>query len=316
MVNCMSSIEKAIEKYQDLRHLVLSHDFTVSEYKEINYGLQFLVSKSEWSGTVRIYQNNQGRVKTDFSQLDNSSYSRLITSLFDNQISSPLQVEKSTLPRKMMLPVIGSDESGKGDYFGSLVSACIYVDEKISDHLEILGVKDSKTLSDSKVLKIAKDIQRNFQDKFIIIEISPERYNEIYAELENKKQSLNDLLAWAHAKGIEELLSKVECKTAIVDQFANENLLMEKLQEKGKQLTIIQAHRAESHIAVAAASILARDRFINKIKKLENQYQIKIPKGASKEVIDAAKQLVSKHGIGILSKVAKLHFKTTQEVLN
>jgi ribonuclease HIII len=311
----MSKIEKAIQKYEDLRQFFLNTDFIISDYKEINYGLQFLIQKSEWSGIVRIYQNKQGNVKIDFSQLDESEYSRLIKSFSENQNTSSSQEIKLNLPNELILPVIGSDESGKGDYFGSLVSACIYVDEKVANQLANLGVKDSKTLSDTKILELSRNIRRICQDKFVVVEISNEKYNQLYAKLENEKKSLNDLLAWAHAKAIEELLSKVECQTAIVDQFADEKLLLEKLQEKGKKLKLIQAHRAESHIAVAAASILARERFINKLEKLEKQYNTKLPKGASKTVVTVAKQLVEKNGREILKKVAKLHFKTTKEVL-
>jgi ribonuclease HIII len=311
----MSEIEKGIQKYEDLRHLLSTSEFIVSEYKEINYGLQFSIHKSGWSGVVRIYQNKQGKVKTDFSQLDESENSNLIKSFSEDQSPSPFKEVRSSLPSELALPVVGSDESGKGDYFGPLVSACIYVDEKVANQLATLGVKDSKALSDSKILEIAKQIRITCQDKFVVVEISAERYNQIYTKLENEKKSLNDLLAWAHAKAIEELLSKVECQTAIVDQFADEKLLIAKLQEKGKKLKVIQAHRAESHIAVAAASILARERFVNKLEKLEKQYHTNLPKGASKEVVTVARQLVEKNGSEILGKIAKLHFKTTKEVL-
>lgn len=311
----MSEIEKAIQKYEDLRYLLSTSEFKVSDYKEINYGLQFSIQKSEWSGAVRIYQNKQGKVKIDFSQLDESENSNFIKSFSEDQSPSPSKEVKSTFPSELALPVIGSDESGKGDYFGPLVSACIYVDEKVASQLAALGVKDSKALSDTKILEIAREIRKNCQDKFVVVEISAERYNQIYAKLENEKKSLNDLLAWAHAKAIEELLSKVECQTAIVDQFAGEKLLLAKLQEKGKKLKVIQAHRAESHIAVAAASILARERFVNKLDKLGKQYHTNLPKGASKEVVTVARQLVEKNGSEILGKIAKFHFKTTKEVL-
>ncbi len=311
----MSGIDKAIQKYEDLRQLLSASEFIVSDYKEISYGLQFSIQNSGWSGVVRIYQNKQGNVKTDFSQLDESENSNLIKRLSEDKIPSLSKEVSSTLPSEIALPVIGSDESGKGDYFGPLVSACIYVDEKVVNQLATLGVKDSKALSDTKILEIAREIRRTCQDKFIVVEISAERYNQIYAKLENEKKSLNDLLAWAHAKAIEELLSKVECQTAIVDQFAGEKLLLAKLQEKGKKLKIIQAHRAESHVAVAAASILARERFVNKLDSLEKQYHTNLPKGASKEVVSVARQLVEKNGSEILEKIAKLHFKTTKEVL-
>ncbi|MDF5721384.1 MAG: ribonuclease HIII [Rhizonema sp. PD37] len=311
----MSEIAKAIIKYEDIRQLISNNEFIVSDYKEINYGLQFSIQRSDWSGIIRIYQNKQGKVKVDFSQLDESEDSRLIKSFSEEKFPFSNEVN-STLSHELTLPIIGSDESGKGDYFGPLVSASLYIDEKIVSQLTKLKVRDSKAISDKRIQEIAKDIRIICQDKFVIVEISAERYNQIYTKLENEKKSLNDLLAWAHAKAIEELLSKVECQTAIIDQFADEKLLLEKLQEQGKKLTVIQAHRAESHIAVAAASILARERFLNKLDNLGKQYHTKLPKGSSKAAVTVARQLIEENGKEILEKVAKLHFKTTNEVLS
>jgi ribonuclease HIII len=310
----MDKIEKAIEKYDEFKHLLLANGFTVEKYKQINYGLQFPVQRSNWSGIVRIYQNNKGVVKTDLSQLDESEHSQLIRSFCEDRGVSKVKEIESTLSDVLTFPMMGSDESGKGDYFGSLVIACVYVDENIEAQLSSLGVKDSKALSDTKIVKIAREIRKICVGKFVVVEISPEKYNQIYAKFEHEKKSLNDLLAWAHAKAIEELLLKVECKTVIVDRFANEQILLTSLQEEGKKLSVIQTPRAERYMAVAAASILARDRFVNKLDKLGKQYEVILPKGASNAVIETARQLVGTHGSEILEKVAKVHFKTTQEL--
>jgi len=277
--------------------------------------LQFLVKKPDWSGIVRIYQNNKGGVKVDLSQLDDSEHSTLIKGFFQIQNSSISAKDSALISLDdLSFPIMGSDESGKGDYFGSLVVACVCIDEKDIIELSSFGVRDSKTLSDTKIMQVAKAIRKYCHDRFVVVEISPEKYNQLYTKLESQNKSLNDLLAWAHAKAIEELLFKVECQTVIVDRFANEDVLIENLQEKGKKLNVIQTVRAERHVAVAAASILARDRFITKLDKFGNKYQIILPKGASNAVIETAKQLVRKDGTDILRKVAKLHFKTTQEV--
>ncbi len=310
----MDKIEEAIKKYDELNQLFLSNGFTVDTYKQINYGLQFPVQRDNWSGIIRIYQNNKGVVKTDLSQLDKSEHSHLIRSFSEEPSTSKVKEIESTLTDDLTFPIMGSDESGKGDYFGSLVIACVYVDQTIEAQLSSLGVKDSKALSDTRIVKIAREIRKICAGKFVVVEISPEKYNQIYAKFEREKKSLNDLLAWGHAKAIEELLLKVECKTVIVDRFANEQVLHANLQEKGKKLSVIQTPRAERYIAVAAASILARDRFINKLDKLGKQYEVVLPKGASNATIEAARQLVEKYGSEILEKVAKVHFKTTQEL--
>ncbi len=316
----MSDIAKAIEIYEKSFHILRGNNFSVSEYKNINYGLQFTIQKNNWSGIIRIYQNKKGIVKIDYSQLDKSENSIFIEELLeaknsDTASSSSKILDTRIIQIKNNLPIIGTDESGKGDYFGSLVSASVYIDQDTTQRLTSLGVKDSKTLSDSKILEISPKIRAICKNNFSIIEISPERYNELYDKIRGEHKNLNDLLAWGHAKAIEELLGRVDCQIAIVDQFADESVVISKLQEKGKQIEVIQMHKAEENLAVAAASILARERFIKKLSQMSNQYQIKLPKGVSKEVIQAAKLFVQTHGEPTLRKVAKLHFKTTLEVL-
>lgn len=311
----MNDIDKAVSRYNSLRNILLNNNFNVSEFKPINYGLQFSVERLEWLGIIRIYQNKKSEVKIDLSQLGSDENSVLLETLIGVQSSHPFREEGSVNLDDISLPVIGSDESGKGDYFGPLVSACIFVDQNVENRLQQIGVKDSKSLSDSKILELARSIRKACDHQFVVIEISAERYNQLYSKFTDEKKSLNDLLAWAHAKSLEEILLSVECSTAIIDQFADERLIHQKLQEKGKSLNIIQAHRAERHIAVAAASILARERFITKLNKLGNQYQTTLPKGASKTVVAVAKSLIEKNGTDVLKKIAKLHFKTTKEVL-
>ena len=137
----------------------------------------------------------------------------------------------------------------------------------------------------------------------------------MYEQFRKEKKNLNTLLAWGHAKAMEEILSKVDCKVAIADQFADERFILSKLQEKGRSLQLIQMPKAEQNVAVAAASILARARFLQKLSKLSNEYQVRLPKGASQSVIEIAQKFVDMHGRESLRKVAKLHFKTTKQVL-
>jgi ribonuclease HIII len=212
-------------------------------------------------------------------------------------------------------PIIGTDESGKGDYFGPLVSAAVYVDERIAAILTELGVRDSKLMSDSRNIGLSAQIREVCAGGFAVIEISPERYNTLYAQFRQEKKNLNTLLAWGHAKAIEELLSKIPCDTAITDQFADERFILSKLQEKGKRLRLVQMPKAEQHVAVAAASILARARFLEKLSRLSAEYKVDLPKGASDLVVRAARKFVETHGTLSLRMVAKMHFKTTAEVI-
>jgi len=311
----MEQKNRLFETYKHIKSALKSNNFNVSDYKEIAYGVQFTASTLNWSGLIRIYQNKKGVLRIDYSQLNSGVNAIKIQTLIEGKgISS----DSKNLNKNVEIgfPIIGTDESGKGDYFGPLVSAGVYVDERSAKDLIACGVKDSKKLSDSTNSELAQKVAKICKGRFVIIEISPERYNNLYEQFKKEKKNLNTLLAWGHAKAIEEILSKVDCKVAIADQFADESFILGKLQEKGKKLKLIQMHKAEQNISVAAASILARARFLEKLSKLSNKYKIDLPKGASQTVIENAKKVVDMYGKESLRKVAKLHFKTTNEVLN
>jgi len=305
-----------LKTYESIKLILKTGDVEVSDYKLIDYGLQFTISVLDWSGIIRIYQNKKGVLKIDYSQLRRGENAVKIQSLIENKIISSDSAKSDNKGVALGFPIIGTDESGKGDYFGPLVSAGVYVDEQSARDLIKCGVKDSKKLSDSKNLELAREIARICKGRFAIIEISPEKYNDLYEQFRKEKKKLNTLLAWGHAKAIEEILPKVDCKVAIADQFGDESFILGKLQEKGKRIKLVQMHRAEQHIAVAAASILARARFLEKLSKLSNEYKIDLPKGASQIVVKNAKKAVDMYGKETLRKVAKLHFKTTTAVVN
>ena len=305
-----------LKTYESIKLILKTGDVEVSDYQLIDYGLQFTISVLDWSGIVRIYQNKKGALKIDYSQLKERVNAVKIQSLIENKIISSDSAKSGNKGVALGFPIIGTDESGKGDYFGPLVSAGVYVDEQSAKDLIECGVKDSKKLSDSKNLELAREIARICKGRFAIIEISPEKYNDLYEQFKKEKKNLNTLLAWGHAKAIEEILSKVDCKVAIADQFGDESFILGKLQERGKKLKLIQLHKAEQNIAVAAASILARARFLEKLSRLSNEYKIDLPKGASQTVIENARKVVNMYGEETLRKVAKLHFKTTTAVVN
>lgn len=203
---------------------------------------------------------------------------------------------------------VGVDESGKGDYFGPLVIAACYVGP---EHLaELDGVRDSKKLTDPVSLRLAAKIKAVCPHA--IVAIGPTKYNELYAEIKN----LNSLLSWGHARAIEEVLNKQHADLVISDQFADPAGLKRRLFQKGRQVTLESRVRAEADIAVAAASILARAEFLTRLKRLGEEIGIDLPKGASALVIETGKRVVAKHGQEGLSRVAKLHFKTTSSVMS
>ena len=205
---------------------------------------------------------------------------------------------------------IGVDESGKGDYFGPLVIGAVYVDRDIVKRFMDLGVSDSKSLSAKRVEKLAKEIRADANHS--IVAIGPEKYNTLYDKIGN----LNKLLAWGHARALENVLIKnSNCRKAILDKFADKNVLNVALMKRGRKIDIVLRTKAESDIAVAAASIIARDEFCKRLAKLEEEFKMKLPKGASAAVEKTAKKIVAAYGVESLTKVVKLHFKISKKVI-
>jgi len=204
---------------------------------------------------------------------------------------------------------IGIDESGKGDYFGPLVIAAVFVSPDLEPDLRLMQVRDSKRIADGRILELARDIR--LVCRHSVVAIGPQRYNELYEKIGN----LNRLLAWGHARALENLLKQIDCDLAISDQFGDERLIVNALLEKGKRITLLQQPKAEEDLAVAAASILARAEFLTRLKRLSEEVGTTLPKGASQAVELGARMLVKKHGVQALKTVAKLHFKTTNAVL-
>ncbi|MCG3134169.1 MAG: Ribonuclease HIII [Planctomycetes bacterium] len=222
---------------------------------------------------------------------------------------SPDAAPASGDPRDVVTgETIGSDETGKGDYFGPLVVAAMCVDPDVALILRTLGARDSKEVADQAAREMADEIEAAWKDRVAVVVIGPERYNEMHAEFGG---NLNRLLAWAHATAIAELAAKHGAKRAVVDKFADERLVRDAVRKKGVEITLEQRPRAESHPAVAAASVLARARFLRELKRLGDACGRKLPKGAGTPVDVVAREIFRAEGIEGLRKVAKVHFKTT-----
>jgi ribonuclease HIII len=219
------------------------------------------------------------------------------------------------LTRPFDPPWVGSDEAGKGDYFGPLVAAAVWVDDRILGLLEAIGARDSKALTDASIPGLAAAIREIGGDGVAVVTIAPARYNVIQAEMAGQGRNLNDLVAWAHAAAITQVRTARPASRAIVDRFADPRHLDAALRRRGGEpLHILHAPRAEANLAVAAASILARAGFLAWFGGAGRRWGMDLPLGASDAVIVAGKRFVAKHGVGPLSEVAKLHFRTTLSV--
>ncbi len=209
---------------------------------------------------------------------------------------------------KRPLPRIGGDECGKGDYFGPLVVAACRWSPAAEEALIGSGLQDSKRISDARIGPLARAIRG--ATEFQVLSLKPETYNRLYRKMGN----LNRMLAWAHARVLEDLLTlQPDTPLAVIDKFANEKVLRGALLAHGREIRVIQEVRAESDPAVAAASVLARDRFLRDLAALSEQIGVDLPKGAT-HVLPVARRVVEEQGRGVLERIAKLHFRTTERI--
>ena len=210
-------------------------------------------------------------------------------------------------------PHMGIDESGKGDFFGPIVISAAYVDPQLADAMKEMGVKDSKQItSDKKALYIGSELRKLLGRRFSVVKIGPRAYNRLYSKMRN----VNTLLAWGHARALENLLEAVpDCPRAISDQFGRKEQVEKALMKQGRKIELIQRPKAEEDIAVAAASIIAREAFLRALTDMGRKYEVELKKGASAQVRQLAVDIGRKQGPEVLVDIAKCHFKTTDQVL-
>lgn len=301
MSQLQSSAEKKIKEYFNQLN---SSGFHLSEIIHRKYHYEFDVNKNKEKAKVLVYFGKKG-IKT---VLQGDKSLKLYIELYNKFNNDLFGIEKEEVvePEKY----IGTDESGKGDYFGPLVIAGVFIDKTNWEFLQHIGVRDSKELSDTMIGRVAKEIKKIEGIQFNIISIYPKRYNELYSRLGN----VNRILGWAHAKVIENLLNKTSAEEAISDKFGDEKFIFTSLQEKGKNITLHQVTKAERFKGVAAASILARDRFNSWFKHEKHKLGFELPKGASEACEAASKKIIEKIGRHSLGDFAKLHFKNTRRI--
>ena len=225
---------------------------------------------------------------------------------------------ETVLNPDLLLPRFGVDESGKGDFFGPLCVTGVYVNAHFVKTWQTAGVRDSKQVgSDRRIAELARLIRETPGAVFTVVPIGPEAYNRLYRQL----KSVNRILAWGHARVIENLMLQRHRMDplpvrAISDQFAHDKATVAKaLMSLGREIELLQRHKAEADLAVAAASILARDEFVTRLAKLATEFDLPLPKGASAAVDTAAREFVARHGADPLGLVGKLHFRTAARAL-
>lgn len=251
--------------------------------------------------------------KIVFGGKNNSEKEEVQEFLLSLDAKEHVKKEKEYAPIEITGTRIGTDEVGKGDYFGPLIIAGVVADETQIQKLQVLGIKDSKRLSDTTIQNYAVKIKGILRrEQYEVITIQPLKYNLLHKRIGN----VNGILGWGHARVIENLLLKnPNCDKAVADQFGDQSYIESALMEYGKKIELIQTPKAEREISVAAASILARSEFIDRMREMNEIYGIQFPRGAT-DVIGVAKDFVASYGSRALLHVAKVHFKTTQKIDN
>ena len=287
-----------------LRKILLERDWSLAE-------APYMVFKAS-AGKVSVAAYESGKLVVQGA--DAQDFVEFILEpeiLREKAFGQSREIKASAAP---FVPHAGLDESGKGDFFGPLVIACVFVaDETVARGLAEIGVKDSKMIkNDRMIVRIAAEIRRMVNGKFSVVAIGPESYNSFYERI----RSLNRLLAWGHARALENLLQKApECKAALADKFGDESLIRNALLKAGRSIRLDQRTKAESDIAVGAASILARAEFVRRMTELGEKHGVTLPKGAGESVDRVAARLACAGGAALLRQVAKMHFRNSFKAL-
>lgn len=221
---------------------------------------------------------------------------------------SPELLEKARLG---ILPVIGIDETGKGDYFGPLVVAACFLSPEAFAALSHLDIKESKKISDGRAKSLAAEIKRHCPHS--VVKINPSKYNLLYEKFGN----LNQLLAWGHSRALENVLAEIESPVELViaDKFAGAWRLEKALMSGGREMKLVQFPKAEEYPAVAYASVLARAGFLYALDDLSKESGWKLHKGAGEPTDAIARGIFREKGEAGLRAVAKWHFKNTQKIV-
>lgn len=293
----MNSYSCTLEK-SHIEKLRKDLSFMGFEFKDLNYGF-FQALHKEKHLTINVFHSLkcliQGKGTPDFIQF-----------YLEPDLLKKISYGYEHLNYEEK---VGMDESGKGDYFGPLVVASVFLPQKGFKPLQQAGVMDSKKITDSKIQELAKIIP--LHASFKTLALSPEKYNELYDSFKN----LNVLLSWTHATCLKNLLSECkEASLALCDQFTKQPILDYYVKKMNLPITLTQRTKAESDMAVAAASVMARSVFLNRMKSLSEQYGIELPKGAGPHTLKIVRKFLDKYPEEELKKIVKMHFKTTSQI--
>lgn len=309
--------DKEFKAYLSEAHRKISAVLDITKEKDINYGHQLVVELCQAKLTLNIYNGKKGltyvfsgdsalekKVRELLGEGKPSYGSRDGFADYDDGLAHAADAD--ALPRGKWA---GSDESGKGDFFGPLVVSAVVVDDSTAVKLAAAGVKDCKLLSDKKILELEETIKANVID-FSVLELKPKVYNLRYKQVLAQGGKLNQLLGFGHVAALSQVLERnADCHAALIDQFTTSTVNVRELSKRFPQCIVKQQPKAESNLAVAAASVLARARFLRTMAELAKAAgEAALPKGGGESATACARRLSAKLGKAELVNYVKLHF--------
>lgn len=283
--------------------------YFVEDFAKLPGGVQLVFGEGPGALRVNLYCGKDARIKV----IPAGRKSHELSLVCEMLKPTGGMMEAVPEPERGLDTWLGTDEAGKGDYFGPLVAAGFVADWPVVAELEGIGLAESKGMHKSRVLGLSRLLWGRFKDRCTVVEISPARYNQLYTELRGSGGKLNLLLGWAHARVIQEARERQPLQTVVVDQFAASWNITRYLSGT-RDVKLMFRPRAESNPAVAAASILAKARFLERLEKLSGEVGVALPAGSGANVVQVGKEVIEKHGVTVLSRIAKLHFKTTERI--
>lgn len=298
--------DKDFKKYLESVRADISEVLDITKEKDINYGHQFVVELCQAKLTLNIYNGKKGLtyVFSGDSALEGKVRELIAGEKVDGVAAGAAGAE--ALPRGKWA---GSDESGKGDFFGPLVVSAVVVDDGTAAKLAAAGVKDCKLLSDKKILELEETIKANVID-FSVLELKPKIYNMRYNQVLAQGGKLNQLLGFGHVAALSQVLERNhDCHAALIDQFTTSTVNVRELQKRFPECQVRQQPKAEINLAVAAASVLARARFLRTMDELAKSVgEVSLPKGGGPQTTACARKIAQSLGKSQLENYVKLHF--------
>ncbi len=274
---------------------------TVDGQKELPYGVQLKLRRGDTRCAVNLYHSKKKGCSAVVSGGDQSLQNEALQLLTQAEQSATIQTKGIRT---------GTDEAGKGDYFGPIVAAAVRCDDQTAELLRNMGAGDSKRLSAATVESLYRKITEMQSIQWWVHSVEPQEYNALFASLTNRGMNSLDIQAMAHGKAIEGVLKKAETGQIIIDRFCSMERLRPWLPEGASNIQLM-VKAEDKEPAVAAASIIARSVYLIRLEELSAIHGVTLKPGAGSDVDRIGRLLVKIKGAAVLPMVGKIHFSNT-----